>query len=407
MAEGEIKKVIHLFPFTHTNKPSNTFMSLESRLVAACVCDWVHSVVVPKWKLHAIRMHQSLRQIERDIVSQAGKGTDESRTKTHHSTELQNEENQLLFPVKITCAANMVNGTAIRQQPHVIGIEGFDQLLLQYLNPIAEKVPVPIVDYVKENEWTNRTAGKRQIRWRHKALLGKSMFKNALGEYADSQGFKYSNSLGSICIFSKYRLITFEQYITSPTPSGEIKAAGGVNIMFVNPKYSINAIKLLQTMLQNTKDFEYKERPLNILKRFCQLMTVFLFPTSSVQIYLQFNTRHATEIEEYFGIFHPENHRDVTFEEEAHHGSVKIFCYKTTSSKGNCIHVKTIKYHTEKYEIMFLSSGAPNADTDIITLPVISYPFYQHDSQQNEICSWYVQTERDIHLVDKTIMDYL
>lgn len=382
-------------------------MSLESRLTAACVCDWIHTVVVPKWKLPTIRTHQSLGQIERHMVLQAGKGTCGPWTEPHNATE----ENQLFFPVKITCEAVMIEGIPSRKQPYVIGVEGFDQLLPLYLNPIANKVPVPIVDRVRHNEWINRTAGKRHVRWVYKdpsaILLCKSTFKNALGDSTGCQGFKYTNSLGSICVFSKYRLIAFEYYTESPTPSGHVKAVGGINILFVNPRHSVNAIRLLQTILQNTEAFEYKEHPLYLMKRFCQLMTMFLFPTKSVHINLKFDVGQASEIEEYIGIFHPENHSEITDMPTATSSSFEIFCYKTTSSDGNFFHVNGVKHVGKKYELTYMRSGIPEDIANIVTLPVVSHPFNHQESQQNEICSWYVQTERDIHFIEQSSMDEL
>ena len=380
-------------------------MSLASRLTAACVCDWFRTTVVPRWQEHAISMHPSPTQLERDVFLQAGKGTEgrgeEITDLVEHSAEsdLLDEDNQLFYSAKITYKTPYPSAADQSEPPWphpcFIGSDTTCALLMQHLRPMAFKSPVPIVQEVQRNELANHTAGRRHIMHTLKRKAKKdtpmrlALFKNAL-ERNSSEGYRYQSGSSCISVFSRFRLVVYEQYERDSTALEHSGISGGINFIFINPRFSVKAIKLLYVILRESDTAFYNN---DMMQRFCQLLTVFMCPSIPMKISLIFDVRDPFEVEKYIAIFQGDCRKDVTaggeFEECVYH--------QTTSPQGNHTRVKSIKYASEHYSIRHLSTHPREEETAAAELPVImTSPHEYYDNGQNKIFSWYLQTQRDV-----------
>jgi hypothetical protein len=364
-------------------------------------------------------MHPSPTQLERDVFLQAGKGTEgppreEITNLVEHSagSNLLDEDNRLLYTAKITYTAPNTSAPDQQPQPCFIGSNDMPALV-RSLRLMKFKAPFPIVPWVRRTEYVNVAPGRRQVKRttnrqaRKDRPMRRTLFTNAL-EHKSTDGYRYQFGSACINIFAEHRLIVYEAYERdlSALMRGHNNLIGGINFIFINPIFSVKAIRLLYAVLKGT-DASCYDTPGNMLQRFSQLLTLFLCPTIPMKISLRFSVGDPSEVEQYISIFQKDCRKDWTMkvDEDPEDGITCVF-YQTTSFQDSHIRVEYIKYPGEHYyTIVRLSAHhiLDGAESQAAELPVImTSPHTHYDNGQNKIFSWYLQTQRDVDLFNPT-----
>ena len=242
--------------------------------MAAHISNWFCEDVLPLWKKHTISMDTSPEQLEQALLTQA----------------CNTNKNALLYSAKIRYTANIVPGEvrtplAENDQPYFIGTARIC-LLLNHLAVLYKSFP--IFTKLKQRE----TGMVKHINI--------DIFKNPLK--TGSQGFSYSNGTTCICVFARFNLIIFEEFV--PYNDSNL-AEGGLNFLFINPMYADQAVKLVMELLEGYVNCNEFVPGYLILDTFLKLMAIFKFPTIPASMNLIFCARNLGDIGKIFNIFFP------------------------------------------------------------------------------------------------------
>lgn len=282
------------------------------RILAASVYAWFQETVLPVWKEHTLQIHS--HALEKDLHRQTSKLHYSEPCSDLSQMVLEEDEHRLFYAAKIAYTAIDANlpwnendpfVSENPSQPSFIGTHRMEKLFLHLRKaPFGAATPAEI-----RRKETGR-ASKKKPRTK--------MFENPLKE---SGGYKYGNKRSCLCLYAEIRMVMLEYFQSdgeSPDVRGRFTGSGGLIFLFFNPKYADKGVCLLQELMMQHQEQTLSTSAFYIMRLFCNLMALFLFPSHSIQFELDVHGRILfTDFGAFVKTFFPDHRVAILSETDA------------------------------------------------------------------------------------------
>ena len=345
---------------------------LPHRLLGATLYSWFRDTVLPIWQQHAIGMEPSSPlEIERELLEQS-------------SQSALDKDDRLFYSVKISYISPSFHNSEEHEEepvsenptnPCFVGTKRMEKVL-DYLNIffLTYCPQIPIITQLREIETCRRN--KRRRKSLSSNNLKTKCEANPL-EDKNTNGFKYSNCTSCLCLYSRPRLVIFEDFRNR----GDM-IKGGLIFLFFSPKYAEQGIKVLHNLLTQHTTLNRWTSSSALMRTFCNIMTLLLFPTFSVEMDF-FGARLFTNFREFIESFFSKSKVNIqyTIHEQTmqdismyNHNHVDLDAIRNYSfSEQDYLSTKT---HIEEFSIYQEDSSHDNqAMTHLMTIRLFTTSF--------------------------------
>ena len=372
---------------------------------------------MPVWAAHVKGLTPSPSRLEKDLLFQTSKlnycndrsGSYKTKTLEPDSDRdfidlgaldplerATDEENRLFYSAKIEYVADDCDGSSKDETDHNTQTSKDDEPPVSE-NPTQptfvgtsriEKLFLFMQTFLKMPSFISTT---RQLESGHKkrlssysALPHAKLFENCLTD--GSRGYKYSNGYTCICLFAQIRLIILEDFDFHDDEDSPISNSGrrrtvikgGLNFLFLNPKYAEKGTRIMQELLCQHTSLRHDKRGASahsLINVFCNIMTLFHFPMASITVKLDCGLKLISDLGKFIEIYFHGDQRLVNGEEkvmtadDSHLAVRRLTCvneiFFSIGYTAKTIRVKTVRYVTENRECTPYFSTANFSDTDV------------------------------------------